>query len=123
MDLKKIITAKNAGFRKKTVNVEEWGVSVTVREPLHVDFNRYITTVEDINNNKKLSEKDKDLQKIAAEAALFAAILVDEDGNLVFDGDISELVKSYGPLHTRLLNESISLIGFNNKPIEEAEKK
>ena len=64
MNLKQIITAKNAGFRTQSFNVTEWGVTVTVREPLHTDFYRYIKGIEKLKNNKKLSEQDRDRKSV-----------------------------------------------------------
>lgn len=125
MNLKEVAIAKNCGFRTKSVLIPEWGGEVFVREPLHLDFVRYLKTVESINENKKISDREKDRLKIKAEAELFALIYVDENGDLIYyeDNDVEALVKSYGPIHTRIVNESISLTGLSDKPIEEAEKK
>ncbi|OCG71925.1 hypothetical protein A9G43_04005 [Gilliamella sp. Occ3-1] len=123
MNLKQIITAKNSGFRTKTVHVAEWGVEVTIREPLHTDFNRYIKTIKDITDNEKLTDREKDLLNIEAEATLFATVLLDDNGDFVFSNDIDDLVKSYGPVHTRLVNEAFNLLGLKSEPIKEAEKK
>lgn len=127
MNLKQIITAKNAGFRTQSFEVTEWGVTVTVREPLHTDFYRYIKTIEPLNENEELSDSEKDLIKIKAEARLFATILIDENGDCLFnvsdDADMADLVNSYGPIHTRIVNKSIELIDLKNDPIKEAEKK
>lgn len=127
MNLKQIITAKNAGFRTQSFNVTEWGITVTVREPLHTDFYRYIKTIELLNENEELSDSEKDLSKITAEARLFATILIDKNGDCIFnvsdDIDMADLVKSYGPIHTRIVNKAIELIDLKNDPIKEAEKK
>ena len=127
MNLKQIITAKNSGFRTQSIDVKEWGVTVRVREPLHTDFYRYIKTIEQLKEDKKLSEYDKDVGSIRAEATLFASILIDENGDCLFnisdDTDMSDLVKNYGPIHTRIVNKAIELIDLKNDPIEEAEKK
>ncbi|MFQ1007687.1 phage tail assembly chaperone [Gilliamella apicola] len=127
MNLKQIITAKNAGFRTQSFEVTEWGITVTVREPLHTDFYRYIKTIEKLKNNKKLSEHDRDVGSIEAEATLFASILIDENGDCLFnvsnDTDMADLIKNYGPIHTRIVNKSIELIDLKNDPIKEAEKK
>lgn len=125
MNLKEVAIAKNCGFRTKSVLVPEWGCEIFVREPLHLDFAHYLKTVESINENKTTSDREKDELKIKAEAELFASIYVDEKGDPVFDkdNDIDDLVKNYGPIHTRIVNKSIELIGLSEKPIEEAEKK
>lgn len=127
MNLRQIITAKNAGFRTQSFEVKEWGATVTVREPLHSDFYRYIKAIKQLKENKKLSEYDKDVGSIKAEAILFASILIDENGDCIFnasdDTDMADLVKSYGPVHTRIVNKSIELIDLKNDPIKEAEKK
>lgn len=127
MNLKQIITAKNAGFRTQSFEVTEWGVTVTVREPLHADFYRYIKAIEKLKNNKKLSEHDRGVGSIEAEAILFASILIDENADCLFnvsnDKDMADLVKSYGPIHTRIVNKAIELIDLKNDPIKEAEKK
>lgn len=125
MNLREAAIAKNSGFRTTSFMVPEWGGEVFVREPLHLDFTRYIKTVESINENQKTSDREKDELKIKAEAELFASIYVDENGDPIFDkyNDIDRLVKSYGPIHTRIVNQSIDLIGLSNKPVEEAEKK
>lgn len=124
MNLKEIITAKNSGFRTKKVEVPEWGVTVSVREPLHINLNRYIKSIRDISENDKLTEREKDIQNIKSEAVLFASVLIDDNGNLLLnDGNLEDLIKSYGPIHTRVLDQSIALTGLLNKPLEEAEKK
>ena len=127
MNLKQIITAKNSGFRTKSFEVKEWGATVHVREPLHTDFYRYIKTIEQLKEDKKLSEQEKDLASIKAEARLFATILIDENGDSLFDvsddTDMADLVKNYGPIHTRIVNKAIELIDLKNDPIKEAEKK
>lgn len=124
MNLRKIITAKNAGFRSKKVHVPEWDVTVVVREPLYSDLNRYIQAMKSNNDNETLSEYEKDTLNLQAEMALFATILLDDNYNLIFDqNDIADLVKHYGPIHTRLTYEAIALIEVGQKPIEEAEKK
>lgn len=123
MNLKQIITAKNAGFRTKRVWVEEWGVEVTIREPLHTELNRCSKTINDITDNKKLTEHEKDLVNIKAEATLFATVLLDDNGDFVFSDDIDDLVKNYGPVHTRLVNEALELMSLKKEPIKEAEKK
>jgi hypothetical protein len=123
MNLKKIILAKNAGFRTKKIHVSEWNVTVTVREPLHTDFHRYIKSIKDITDNESLTDRERDLLNIKAEATLFSAILMDDNGDLVFLDDVDDLTQNYGPIHTRLVNEAINLLGLNNEPIAEAEKK
>ncbi|MCX8585153.1 MULTISPECIES: phage tail assembly chaperone [unclassified Gilliamella] len=125
MNLRKVAIAKNCGYRTTSFTVPEWKSEVFVREPLHLDFARYIKTIESINENKKTSVREKDILKIKAEAELFASVYIDEKGDPVFnkDVDIESLVKNYGPIHTRIVNKSIDLIGLSEKPIEEAEKK
>lgn len=124
MNLKQIITAKNAGFRTKQIEVSEWQITVIVREPLHIDFNRYIKSIKEITEQKQLTDEEKDSLSIKAEARLFADILLDDKGDLVFKpADLDDLIKNYGPVHTRIVNEAISLIELGSKPIEEAEKK
>ena len=127
MNLKQIITAKNSGFRTQSIDVKEWGVTVRVREPLHTDFYRYIKTIEQLKEDEKLSEHEKDLASIKAEARLFATILIDENSNFIFDAhddnDMKDLIDNYGPVHTRVVNKAIELIDLKNDPIKEAEKK
>lgn len=127
MNLKQIITAKNSGFRTQSIEVKEWGVSVIVREPLHTDFYRYIKTIEQLKEDKNLSEHDKDEGSIKAEVRLFASILIDNNGNCLFnasdDKDMEALISCYGPNHTRIVNKSIELIDLKNDPIKEAKKK
>ena len=113
MNLKQIITAKNSGFRTQSIEVKEWGATVRVREPLHTDFYRYIKTIEQLKEDEKLSEHEKVLASVKAEARLFATILIDENGDSLFnvsdDTDMADLVKNYGPIHTRIVNNSIEL--------------
>jgi hypothetical protein len=123
MNLKQIITAKNAGFRTKKIHVSEWNVTVTVREPLHTDFHRYIKSIKDITESKSLTDHEKDALNIKAEATLFSAILLDDNGDLVFCDGVDDLVENYGPIHTRLVNEAINLLGLSSEPIADAEKK
>jgi len=127
MNLKKIITAKNSGFRIKEFQVAEWNTTICVREPLHIDFYRYVKSIEKTSKDDSLTEQEKDLLNIKAETLLFAATVIDKNGNLIFNSNDSKemeaLVESYGPVHTRVLNKALELIELNNDPLKEAEKK
>lgn len=121
MNLKKLITAKNAGFRTKTVTVPEWGgISVVLREPSVGAWSAWAETLRSLETEE---DTDKNRQRVEAEATLFASTLCDEKGSLVFEGDVSDLIANYGPIHSRLLNQALELAGIGNTPIEDAKKK
>lgn len=122
MSLKKIIAAKNSGFRTKTVTVPEWGgITVILREPSVGAWSHWAETLRGIENSE--NTVDKHVQRIVAEAKLFASTLCDEKGNVIFDSEFDDLITNYGPVHSRLLNQALELSGIGNTPIEEAKKK
>lgn len=122
MNLKKLISAKNAGFRTSTITVPEWGgITVVLREPsvgawsIWAESMRELEAYDDVNLSKR--------KRIEAEAILFASTLCDENGNLIFEGDYDDLITNYGPVHSRLLNQALALSGIGQTPIEDAKKK
>lgn len=122
MNLKKLISAKNAGFRTSTITVPEWGgITVVLREPsvgawsIWAESMRELEAYDDVNLSKR--------KRIEAEAILFASTLCDENGNLIFEGDYDDLITNYGPVHSRLLNQALELSGIGQTPIEDAKKK
>lgn len=124
MNLREVITAKNSGFPTKTVNVPEWNTTVTVREPLHTKISRYAKSINNILENEELTEDEMDIQSIKAEAILFVSVVIDDNGDLIFNNDdIEDLIKCYGPNHTRIVNEALSLVPHPDNPIKGAEKK
>lgn len=111
------------GFRTCKVFVKEWeGTTVTVREPSHVDFSRYLRTIKKIEENDQLSDDEKDKQFVEADSKLFITILLDENGEQACNENDLGTFK-YGSIHTRLLNKAIELMGLGNEPVEEAKKK
>ncbi|QIQ21020.1 phage tail assembly chaperone [Zophobihabitans entericus] len=121
MNLKKLITAKNAGFRTKTVTVPEWGgISVVLREPSVGAWSAWAETLRSLD---VFEAEDKSLQRVAAEAKLFASTLCDDKGNLIFEDEVDDLITNYGPVHSRLLNQALELSGIGQTPIEDAKKK
>lgn len=122
MNLKQLA---KTGFRTKEVVVAEWGqAKVIIREPMHINFGQFAKEIKSIEDNKELSDLERNTLSIKAETKLFITILFDNDNKAVFtDADIDDLAKTYGPVHTRLLNQSIELTGLGNDPIKEAEKK
>lgn len=123
MSLREIITAKTSGFCTKKIYVREWGTEVTVREPMHIHLLQFSKSIKNIDENNELNDEEKIRGSIEAEATLFASILLDENGDTVFDNDISDLLNSYGAVHSRVLNESLALMNLDKNPIETAEKK
>lgn len=122
MNLKKLISAKNAGFRTSTVTVPEWGgITVVLREPSVGAWSIWAESMHELETcDDALIGKRK---RIEAEAVLFASTLCDEQGNVIFEGDYDDLITNYGPVHSRLLNQALELSGIGQTPIEEAKKK
>lgn len=122
MDLKKLISAKNSGFRTSTITVPEWGgITVVLREPSVGAWSIWAETLRQIEESDDLDYKQS--KRLAAEVILFASTLCDENGNLIFDGDYDDLITNYGPIHSRLLNQALELSGIGQTPIEDAKKK
>ncbi|WP_392552967.1 phage tail assembly chaperone [Orbus wheelerorum] len=121
-NLKKLISAKNAGFRTTTLTVPEWGgITVVLREPSVGAWSIWAETLRQIEDNNDAD--DKHSKRIEAEAILFASTLCDEKGNIIFDGEYDDLIANYGPVHSRLLNQALELSGMGKTPIEDAKKK
>lgn len=122
MNLKKLISAKNAGFRTSTITVPEWGgITVVLREPSVGAWSIWAESMRELegSDDANLSKH----KRLEAEAILFASTLCDENGNLIFEGDYDDLITNYGPVHSRLLNQALELSGIGQTPIEDAKKK
>ncbi|WP_337262958.1 MULTISPECIES: phage tail assembly chaperone [unclassified Serratia (in: enterobacteria)] len=126
LNLKALVSAPLAGFRTKTVTVEEWeGATVILREPSQESWGRWreILTPPEPEEGKeplKLSITEETQRSIRADAAIFIDVLLDEDHQPVFKpGDLDQVVAFYGPVHARLLKQAIAL----STTQEDAEKK
>lgn len=126
IDLRALISAPMAGFRTKTVTVDEWGgAAVVLREPSQEAWGRWreILTPEEPKEGEeplKLSIPQEMQRSMRADAAMFIDVLLDEDHQPVFKPkDLDEVAAFYGPVHARLLRQALDL---QTTP-EDAEKK
>lgn len=103
-------------FKTKTVPVDEWGVSVLVREPSILALNEYLN----VNSNHKEDPK----KVVEAEIDLLISVLLDEDKQPIFTiEDKADLLKSYNLTHRKILNTVFDLISNNGDSVEKAKKK
>ncbi|KFK98132.1 phage tail assembly chaperone [Serratia sp. Ag1] len=113
LTLKALASAPMAGFRTKTVIVEEWeGTTVVLREPsgaAWVEWRQIITPPEG-QAPGELSAAMTARRNVDADVVLFIDALLDENGEHVFTADDKELVAGiYGPIHARLLKQALDL--------------
>ncbi|NBJ37129.1 phage tail protein [Serratia fonticola] len=126
LNLKALISAPMAGFRTKSVTVDEWGgAQVILREPSPAGWGRWREEVahkepEEGVTPVEISITEQTQRNIRADAVMFIDVLLDEDQKPVFSPeDLNEVVGFYGPVHSRLLNQALALA---TSP-EDAEKK
>lgn len=113
LNLKALASAPMAGFRTKSVTVDEWeGATVVLREPSStawVEWRQIIKPDED-EAPGQLSAAQEARRNIDADVVLFIDALLDESGDHVFSADDKELVAGiYGPVHARLLKQALDL--------------
>lgn len=111
-DIRSLALAPSAGYRSKTVTVEEWGgVSVIIREPSAESWIRWQSIAKKDNDSDEESIPEKAKRTLRADVTLFIDVLLDTDMNHVFSVDDSERIEAiYGPVHSRLLRQALDLI-------------
>ncbi|MTC35161.1 phage tail protein [Providencia alcalifaciens] len=119
-NLRDLALSASQSFRTKKVIVPEWGgLEVTVREPsiqTRIQCSEFVREKE----GEELTSTQKALRNIEGDAVIFINILLNEDGSHVFtEDDLPALLKTYGPVHARLLSEAFGL----TISVLEAEKK
>ncbi|MGQ7075666.1 phage tail assembly chaperone, partial [Escherichia sp. SP-MK2] len=93
----------------------EWdGAKVTLREPsgdAWVKFREIVNPqLQEGEEPAQLSETQKFLRNKEADVVLFIDVLLDENGERVFNDDDQQLVSEiYGPVHARLLAQALGL--------------
>ncbi|MDX7992964.1 phage tail protein [Xenorhabdus sp. psl] len=122
-DLRTLALAPNAGFRRKTLTVPEWGgVPITLREPSAGAWGLWqsIITPKTDEEETALSVAEKTHRNIRGDVVLFIDVLRDEQGKPVFTADDADTVAGiYGPVHARLLHQALDLMASQ----ADAEKK
>ncbi|MGQ7098881.1 phage tail assembly chaperone, partial [Escherichia sp. SP-MK] len=99
------LTASKAYRTKPGVIVPEWdGAKVTLREPsgdAWVKFREIVNPqLQEGEEPAQLSETQKFLRNKEADVVLFIDVLLDENGERVFNDDDQQLVSEiYGPVH------------------------
>lgn len=114
--LRDLALATSSGFRSKVIDVPEWnGAKVMLREPsgeAWVRFREIMTPPdpEEGQEPQKLSIQDEYLRNKQADVVMFIDVLLDENGERVFNhGDEQTVSEIYGPVHSRLLSQAIGL--------------
>ncbi|MDC9591065.1 phage tail assembly chaperone [Xenorhabdus sp. XENO-10] len=112
-DLRALALAPNAGFRRKTVIVPEWGgVTVTLREPSAGAWALWQDILSPQEEEEQaLSVAEKTRRNIRGDVVLFIDVLRDEHGEPVFTAaDADTVAGIYGPIHSRLLHHALELM-------------
>lgn len=114
--LRALALAASSGFRSKVVEVPEWnGAKVMLREPsgeAWVKFREIMTPSEPEEGQEpqKLSIQEEYLRNKQADVVMFIDVLLDESGSRVFsEADEETVSEIYGPVHSRLLSQAISM--------------
>ncbi|MGK3115341.1 phage tail assembly chaperone [Candidatus Pantoea formicae] len=114
--LRDLALAVSSGFRSKVIPVPEWNnAKVLLREPsgeAWVKFREIMTPTEPVEGQEpqKLTIQEEYLRNKRADVVMFMDILLDESGDRVFSDDDEQAVSEiYGPVHSRLLSQAISL--------------
>lgn len=126
LNLKALASAPMAGFRTKSVTVDEWeGATVLLREPSPAGWGRWREVMEPEEPKEgakpvELSITQQTQRNIRADAVMFIDVLLDENQQPVFTHeDLDKVVGFYGPVHSRLLKQALAL----PTSMEDAEKK
>lgn len=114
--LRDLALAPSSGFRSKVIEVPEWnGAKVMLREPsgeAWVKFREIMTPPEPAEGEEpqKLTMQEEFLRNKRADVVMFIDVLLDENGDSVFsDADEQTVSEIYGPVHSRLLSQALSL--------------
>lgn len=111
-NIRNLALATMAGFRHKTIVVPEWeGATVVLREPSAEAWLRWQEIVKTGEEDAPLSVSERARRNLEADVELFIDILCDTGLKPVFSADDREQVLAvYGPVHSRLLRQSLELI-------------
>ncbi|MEX5732179.1 phage tail assembly chaperone [Providencia hangzhouensis] len=109
-NLRNLALSADHSYRTKTVIVPEWNnAEVLIREP-SIQARMKCTELVSEKPKEELTSTQKALRNIEGDSLLLIHILLDTDGNPVFtEDDLPELFKTYGPVHSRLVAEAISI--------------
>lgn len=111
--LRALALAPMSGFRSKTVTVPEWeNAQVKLREPsgqAWIEWQQIINPEAD-GEPTKLTAAERALRNKSADVVLFIDVLLDEEDMPVFTAEDRPLLEQiYGPVHARLLKQSLDL--------------
>ncbi|EMP4942727.1 phage tail assembly chaperone [Escherichia coli] len=111
-NIRNLALATMSGFRHKTVDVPEWeGTTVVLREPSAEAWLRWQEIVKTGDDDTPLSVAERARRNLEADVELFIDVLCDTGMQPVFSADDREqVIAVYGPVHARLLRQSLELI-------------
>ncbi|HDY0703724.1 TPA: phage tail assembly chaperone [Escherichia coli] len=111
-NIRNLALATMSGFRHKTVDVPEWeGATVVLREPSAEAWLRWQEIVKAKDDETPLSVAERARRNLEADVELFIDVLCDTGLQPVFSVDDREqVIAVYGPVHARLLLQSLELI-------------
>ncbi|MCA8592489.1 phage tail assembly chaperone [Escherichia coli] len=103
-NIRNLALATMSGFRHKTVDVPEWeGATVVLREPSAEAWLRWQEIVK--------AKAERARRNLEADVELFIDVLCDTGLQPVFsEDDREQVIAVYGPVHARLLRQSLELI-------------
>ncbi|MCQ1605425.1 phage tail assembly chaperone [Escherichia coli] len=111
-NIRNLALATMSGFRHKTVDVPEWeGATVVLREPSAEAWLRWQEIVKAKDGETPLSVAERAHRNLEADVELFIDVLCDTGLQPVFsEDDREQVIAVYGPVHARLLRQSLELI-------------
>ena len=115
INLREMALTATAAYRTKSLSVPEWGgVKVMLREPSSEAWLRFREIMEpddaEGEDPPKLTQAQIYLRNKKADVVMFIDALLDENGDRVFSPDDESTVSEiYGPVHSRLLSQALSL--------------
>ncbi|EEW8464770.1 phage tail assembly chaperone [Escherichia coli] len=111
-NIRNLALATMSGFRHKTVDVPEWeGATVVLREPSAEAWLRWQEIVKAREDDTSPSVAERARRNLEADVELFIDVLCDTGLQPVFSADDREqVIAVYGPVHARLLRQSLELI-------------
>ncbi|HGN0870436.1 tail assembly chaperone [Providencia alcalifaciens] len=119
-NLRDLALSASQSFRTKKVRVPEWDCDVVLREPSVSIWLKWLKEHRDLGDTTELSTEDVVRRNLEADVEFLINVLLEENLAPVFvPEDKDEVLKIYGPVHARLVNQAFQLITSTN----EAEKK
>ncbi|EES1815395.1 phage tail protein [Escherichia coli] len=111
-NIRNLALATMSGFRHKTVDVPEWEeATVVLREPSAEAWLRWQEIVKAKDDETPLSVAERARRNLEADVELFIDVLCDTGLQPVFsEDDREQVIAVYGPVHGRLLRQSLELI-------------